>query len=125
MNTNIISLVETFAKTNKIGKAKVEALAQEITTLVNTKQVKIHSGKRGRVLLDKTVQMRQNVFDCLSGSSEALTAKQIASRVGVSPPEATNCLKVLQSNQKVILVGHASKAPNVRGKAPALFSCVK
>lgn len=113
MTTHIEAIekaIVEFAKTHKIGKAKVETF---VSAIIDTlpKQASVGS-KAG----EKTIKARIRIME-MKGSGKRVTAKDLASTLGVSPVEASNLLKYVGAQR----VGYAERIPGKRGKIPAIF----
>lgn len=102
-------IIAEFAKTHKIGKAKVETFVYRILDTLPKRA----GGKKAS---EKTVESRIRIMG-MKGSGQRVTAKDLASTLGVTPVEASNLLKYAGAQR----VGYAERIPGKRGKIPAIF----
>lgn len=107
MKQSTIEVIEAFAKNHKIGRAKVQALVENV--LSDTKP----SGKPPH---PSTLVLREKV-KALKGSGEQVTAKQLAQRLQATPVEVNNTLRYFGCVQ----VGKKPKATGERGKQEVIW----
>jgi len=120
MNANVIALIASFAKANKIGKAKVEAFVSELVEMMP----QASSNKVGRKASVETVELRNSVMTALDElKDEAFTVKEVAEKLQAEPIHIHNALKFLKENNKISLdvVGKAEVESGKRGKKPVLY----
>lgn len=120
MNANVIALIASFAKTNKIGKAKLEAFVSELVEMLP----QTSGNKVGRKASPETVELRNSVMVALDElKDKAFTVKEVAEKLKAEPIHIHNALKFLKENNKISLdvVGKAEVESGKRGKKPVLY----
>lgn len=120
MNANVIALIASFAKTNKIGKAKVEAFVSELVEAIP----QASGNKVGRKASVETVELRNSVMAALDElKDKAFTVKEVAEKLKAEPVHIHNALKFSKENNKISLdvVGKAQVESGKRGKKPVLY----
>lgn len=120
MNANVIALIASFAKANKIGKAKVEAFVSELVEMLP----QASGNKVGRKASVETVELRNSVMAALDElKDKAFTVKEVAEKLQAQPIHIHNALKFLKENNKISLdvVGKAEVESGKRGKKPVLY----
>ena len=126
MNTNIEAIINNFAKTNKVGKAKAEAFANEILASVKPKAEteRTRSGKMGRPVMDKTKELHQAIIQTVNNGFRARRdAVLVRNLVGVDNVTFNNAVRTLVKQGKLY---HAGKAHTGRkGRQPYILTTVK
>lgn len=123
-----IEMINTFAKANKISKAKTEQFAESLLASI-PKAVKVSTGKQGRPMLDKTSALHRSIIEAIhngnQGQRDAVTVRKV---VSVDHPtldkiQFNNALMALQKQGKIF---HAGKAKTgSRGRQPFILSTTK
>lgn len=126
MDANIETIINNFAKTNKVSKAKLESLAQEIIQSLPKAQKpeRIGSGKQGRPVMDKTKELHQTIIQTVNnGFNARRDAVLVRTLVGVDNVTFNNAVRALVKQGKLY---HAGKAQTGRkGRQPYILSTVK
>lgn len=123
------NVINSFAKENKISRAKLEAFTAAIVASIPKQASKESTGKKGRPMLDKTSALQQSILDTvnngLHGKRDAVLVRKV---VSVDYPELdkvtfNNALQALIRHGKIF---HAGKAKTgSRGRQPFILSTVK
>ena len=108
-----IQTIESFAKTNKISKAKLQTFAE--TLLADLPKV-------GRKMSADSIALYDNIVKALPEYSGTFTAKELASRFKANPVYVNNALKRLQSEGKI---SQAGKVTGKKGKPALLWKTKK
>lgn len=122
--------INSFAKENKISRAKLEAFtAAIVASIPAAKPGKENTGKKGRPILDKTSALQQAIIQTINngrqGQRDAVTVRKV---VNVDYPDMdkvqfNNALQALVRQGKIF---HAGKAKTgSRGRQPFILSTVK
>ncbi len=126
-NTNLniaaLELVAAFSKANKVSKAKVTELAEQLVATVEVQQVVRDTRNAGRkasaTVLTLRKMMAENKEEIVN-----MTAKEVAAKFGVDTIEANNTLRFLEKTGMFARVGLKDKEPGVRGKREVLWASV-
>ena len=125
-NQQIQTIVASFAKANKVSRAKVESLAQEIIASIKpkAKTERIRSGKIGRPVSDKTKELHQTIIQTVNNGFKARRdAVLVRTLVGVDNVTFNNAVRALVKQGKIF---HAGKAQTGRrGRQPFILTTVK
>lgn len=123
-----IEMVNTFAKVNKISKAKTEQFAESLLASI-PKPVKVSTGKQGRPMLDKTSALHKAILEAVNngnqGQRDAVTVRKV---VAVDHPNLNKITfnNALQAMVKQGKIYHAGKAKTgSRGRQPFILSTIK
>lgn len=126
MESNIQSIIKTFAKANKYSAVKLEVFAQDIIASIPKNESKgkrkvISNGIQGRPMLDSTKQLHQRILNAISFGYT--TSPEIAYITGIKDKIALqNALYALQAQGKI------SKGQKVQtgkqGRQPFSFKLV-
>lgn len=127
LKSNQIELIQSFAKANKISKAKLQEFTEQvIQTLPKANK---ETGKKGRPVLEKTSALHSRIIEAINngrqGQRDAVTVRKV---VAVDYPALdkvtfNNALSALQKQGKIY---HAGKAKTgSRGRQPFILSISK
>lgn len=116
MQTNQIqNLISTFAKENKISKAKLQAFADQIA-----EQVKPHY--TGRPKLDKTKVLEKRIKNAIDlGINQSLAIYEIIG--DVNKVEFNNTLQAMKAHGVIVPTGKAKTGK--QGRQPIIWSIAK
>ena len=124
-NTNLtasaLELVAAFSKANKVSKAKVTELAEQLVATVEVQQVVRDTRNAGRKA-SATVLTLRNMMAENKEEIVNMTAKEVAVKFGVETVEANNTLRFLEKTGMFARVGLKDKEAGVRGKREVLWS---
>lgn len=125
-NTQIEQVVSSFAKTNKIGKSKVQQLIDEVIASIpkGNKPERISNGKQGRPMLEKTVALHQDIIQTVNnGFKGQRNAVLVRNVIGCDKVQFNNAVAALVKQGKLY---HAGKAKTgSRGRQPFILSTSK
>lgn len=125
-NTQIEQAVSSFAKTNKIGKSKVQQLIDEVISSIpkGNKAERISNGKQGRPMLEKTAALHQDIIQTVNnGFKGQRNAVLVRNVIGCDKVQFNNAVAALVKQGKLF---HAGKAKTgSRGRQPFILSTVK
>lgn len=123
------NVINSFAKENKISRAKLEAYTAAVVASVPKQHSKESTGKQGRPMLEKTSALHKAIIDCvnngLHSKRDAVTVRKV---VSVDYPQLdkvtfNNAFQALVKQGKIF---HAGKAKTgSRGRQPFILSTVK
>lgn len=111
LKTEIVAIIEAFSKTNKVSRAKTQALVTEILAASG-----VRSQKRGRPVKDTTVQIKDRIVE-LREQGNTFTAKEIAEFLNVSIADVNNTVRALEFTQ----VGFRDRQPGERGRREIIW----
>ena len=120
------NVIASFAKENKISRAKLEAYTAAVVASIPKQASKESTGKKGRPMLEKTSALQQAILQTINngrrGQRDAVTVRKV---VNVDYPELdkvtfNNALQALIKQGKIF---HAGKAKTgSRGRQPFILS---
>lgn len=113
-NPEIDAIVTAFAKTGKIGKARVVAFLQDLEA---------QSPKRGKPVGIETAKVREAIQKMAKDKDKReFTAADLAKELGVAPVLVNNTLNWAKAQGIAIEnVGKVERAAGQRGKAASIF----
>lgn len=118
INTNLTQeardLIEAFAKTNKISRAKLNLFVSELAETFP---------KSGRPASDAILYLREQIAGNLA-AIKGVTAKDVAAMFGAEYINASNTLQYLERQGKVIRVGKKDNEPGTSGKRQIIWASV-
>ena len=120
LNTVALEMIASFAKTNKVSKAKVTDLAEQLfaTMPVMTSTNRNSAGRKASenilTLRAMMVEKKEVVVN--------MTAKELASKFGCDAQEANNTLRYFEKTGMFVKVGLKDKEPGTRGKREVIWS---
>jgi len=124
-NTNLtasaLEIIAAFSKANKVSKAKITELAEQLVATVEVQQVVRDTRNAGRKA-SATVLTLRNMMAENKEEIVNMTAKEVAVKFGVEPIEANNTLRFLEKTGMFARVGLKDKEAGVRGKREVLWS---
>jgi hypothetical protein len=98
-NTNLtasaLEIIAAFSKANKVSKAKITELAEQLVATVEVQQVVRDTRNAGRKA-SATVLTLRNMMAENKEEIVNMTAKEVAVKFGVEPIEANNTLRFLE-----------------------------
>lgn len=125
-NTQIEQVVSSFAKTNKIGKSKVQQLIDEVIASIpkGNKPERISNGKQGRPMLEKTAALHQDIIQTVNnGFKGQRSAVLVRNVIGCDKVQFNNAVAALVKQGKLY---HAGKAKTgSRGRQAFILSTTK
>ena len=121
LTATALELIAAFSKANKVSKAKVTELAEQLVATVEVQQVVRDTRNAGRKA-SATVMALRNMMAENKEEIVNMTAKEVAVKFGVEPIEANNTLRFLEKTGMFARVGLKDKEPGVRGKREVLWS---
>lgn len=125
-NTQIEQAVSSFAKTNKIGKSKVQQLIDEVIASIpkGNKPERISNGKQGRPVLEKTAALHQDIIQTVNnGFKGQRSAVLVRDVIGCDKVQFNNAIAALVKQGKLFHVGKAKTGS--RGRQPFILSTSK
>lgn len=105
LTTSTQDMIATFAKTNKVSKAKVIDLI---------KSVMAEQTPRGRTASEKIKNVRDVIVREFVGKNVKFSSKDVASKCGVTLFEANNAIHFLEKEEKIARAGKV--AVNTKGR---------
>lgn len=127
MNTSQIeSIISTFAKTNKIGKSKVQQLIDKVIASIpkGNNPERISNGKQGRPMLEKTAALHQDIIQTVNnGFKGQRSAVLVRNVIGCDKVQFNNAVAALVKQGKLFHVGKAKTG--TRGRQPFILSTSK
>ena len=121
LNNAALELIAAFSKANKVSKAKVTELAEQLVATVEVQQVVRDTRNAGRKA-SATVLTLRKMMEEQKDMVVNMTAKEVASKFGVEPIEANNTLRFLEKTGMFVRTGLKDKEAGVRGKREVLWS---
>ncbi len=120
LNTTALEIIATFSKANKVSRAKVTELAEQLvaTMPVMVSTNRSSAGRKASATVLTLRKMMEEQKDMVVG----MTAKEVASKFGVEPIEANNTLRFLEKTGLFVRTGLKDKEAGVRGKREVLWS---
>ena len=114
MNMTIENLVTSFAKQNKVSKAKLMSLVAEMQQVKNPTGRPV--GNKAQIVRDTIRSMK---------TSEPFTSVDIAKKTGYDIVSVNNSLRYLMQVEKVIIQAGKQERTGARGKRPILWKFTK
>ena len=121
LNIAALELVAAFSKANKVSKAKVTELAEQLVATVEVQQVVRDTRNAGRKASATVLTLRKMMGEQKEEIIN-MTAKEVAAKFGVDTIEANNTLRFLEKTGMFARVGLKDKEAGVRGKREVLWS---
>ncbi len=126
-NTNLtataLEIIAAFSKANKVSKAKITELAEQLVATVEVQQVVRTNPNAGRKASETVLALRK-MMEEQKGEIINMTAKEVASKFGCDVQEANNTLRFFEKSGIFMKVGLKDKEPGVRGKREVLWASV-
>ncbi len=126
-NTNLTAtafeIIAAFSKANKVSKAKITELAEQLVATVEVQQVVRTNPNAGRKASETVLALRK-MMEEQKGEIINMTAKEVASKFGCDVQEANNTLRFFEKSGIFMKVGLKDKEPGVRGKREVLWASV-
>ena len=124
-NTNLtataLEMIAAFSKANKVSKAKVTELAEQLVATVEVQQVVRSNPNAGRKASETVLALRSLMTEKKEEISN-MTAKEVASKFGCDVQEANNTLRFFEKTGMFVKVGLKDKEAGVRGKREVIWS---
>lgn len=120
LNTTALEIIATFSKANKVSRAKVTELAEQLVATMPV-MVSTNRSSAGRKA-SATVLTLRKMMEEQKDMVVNMTAKEVASKFGVEPIEANNTLRFLEKTGLFVRTGLKDKEAGVRGKREVLWS---
>ncbi len=126
-NTNLtataIEMIAAFSKANKVSRAKVTELAEQLVATVEVQQVVRTNPNAGRKASETVLALRK-MMEEQKGEIINMTAKEVASKFGCDVQEANNTLRFFEKSGLFMKVGLKDKEAGVRGKREIVWASV-
>lgn len=123
MNESTKELIASFAKSNKIGREKLERLVEQILEMEKPAEVEAPV-RGGRKTTDESLRIRKEIQalqDSLKG--RLFTSKELAQELNADPMYVTNNLRWLADNMKIVkVVGKKDREQGGRGRKENIWS---
>ena len=119
LNTTALELIASFAKANKVSRAKVTELGEQLIATVPVQE--ITRGTPGRKASDTVLALRKMMSE-QKDQIINMTAKDVAAKFGVSPVEANNTIRFFEKSGMFIRAGFKDKEPGTRGKREVIWN---
>jgi DNA-binding MarR family transcriptional regulator len=120
LNTTALEIIATFSKANKVSRAKVTELAEQLVATMPV-MVSTNRSSAGRKASETVLALRK-MMEEQKDIVVNMTAKEVASKFGVEPIEANNTLRFLEKTGLFVRTGLKDKEAGVRGKREVLWS---
>ena len=120
LNNAALELIAAFSKANKVSKAKVIDLAEQLVSTMPVQEIRTNpnAGRKASATVLTLRKMMEEQKDMVVN----MTAKEVASKFGVEPIEANNTLRFLEKTGLFVRTGLKDKEAGVRGKREVLWS---
>ena len=126
-NTNLtataLEIIAAFSKANKVSRAKVTELAEQLVATVEVQQVVRTNPNAGRKASETVLTLRK-MMEEQKGEIINMTAKEVASKFGCDVQEANNTLRFFEKSGLFMKVGLKDKEAGVRGKREIVWASV-
>ena len=126
-NTNLtataLEMIAAFSKANKVSRAKVTELAEQLVATVEVQQVVRSNPNAGRKASETVLALRK-MMEEQKGEIINMTAKEVASKFGCNVQEANNTLRFFEKTGMFVKVGQKDKEAGVRGKREIIWASV-
>lgn len=114
-NANVQAMVKDFAKTNKIGYAKLDKLIASV--LAEAVPV------TGKPASPEVLKLREKLRKDFANKSTTVTVKQLASKYKADPVTMGNVVRYLANNEALFAVaGKEPRPAGMRGRAQLLWA---
>ncbi len=123
LNTTALEIIAAFSKANKVSKAKITELAEQLVATVEVQQVVRDTRNAGRKASETVLALRK-MMEEQKEEIINMTAKEVASKFGCDVQEANNTLRFFEKSGIFMKVGLKDKEPGVRGKREVLWASV-
>lgn len=124
VNSSLEALISSFAKANKISKAKLETFAIEAVALATPPKKQRSQGSRenvGRKASPEAIRLRKEIGEYIPQASNKFTSKELAERFKAEMAYVNNTLTLLEKQGLVKRSGYASKDSGTRGRPAVLW----
>lgn len=121
LNATALELIAVFAKANKVSRAKVTELGEQLVATVP--YVEVTHRTMGRKA-SETVLVLRKMMEERKDEVVEMTAKDVAAKFGVSAVEANNTLRFFEKSGLFTRVGMKDKEPGTRGKREVIWTAV-
>ena len=122
LNTVALELISSFAKANKVSKAKVTELAEQLVATMPV-MVSTNRSNAGRKASETVLALR-SMMEEQKEVVVNMTAKEVASKFGCDVQEVNNTLRFFEKTGMFAKVGLKDKEPGTRGKREVIWSVV-
>lgn len=119
LNTTALELIAAFVKANKVSKAKVTELAEQLIATVPHQE--IVRGNAGRKASETILALRKMISE-QKDEIINMTAKDVAAKFGVTNVEASNTLNFFEKSGLFTRNGLKDKEPGTRGKREVIWN---
>lgn len=120
LNTTALEIIATFSKANKVSRAKVTELAEQLVATMPV-MVSTNRSSAGRKASETVLALRKMMED-QKEIVVNMTAKEVASKFGCDVQEANNTLRFFEKTGLFVKVGLKDKEAGVRGKREVIWS---
>ena len=127
MTTNInltataLEMIAAFSKANKVSKAKVTDLAEQLFATMPVQEVVTNRGSAGRKASETITTLRKMMAE-QKDQIINMTAKDVASKFGFEAQEVNNTLRYFEKSGVFVKVGLKDKEPGTRGKREVIWN---
>ena len=120
LNTVALEIIAAFSKANKVSKAKVTGLAEQLFTTMPV-MTSTNRNSAGRKASENILTLRAMMVEKKEVVVN-MTAKELASKFGCDAQEANNTLRYFEKTGMFVKVGLKDKEPGTRGKREVIWS---
>ena len=120
LNTTALEIIATFSKANKVSRAKVTELAEQLVATMPV-MVSTNRSSAGRKASETVLALRKMMKE-QKEIVVNMTAKEVASKFGCDAQEANNTLRFFEKTGMFAKVGLKDKEPGTRGKREVIWS---
>ena len=120
LNTTALEIIATFSKANKVSRAKVTELAEQLVATMPV-MVSTNRSSAGRKASETVLALRK-MMEEQKEIVVNMTAKEVASKFGCDAQEANNTLRFFEKTGMFAKVGLKDKEPGTRGKREVIWS---
>lgn len=126
LNTTTVELINAFSKANKVSRAKITELAEQIVAanVIETVEAEPKTrNPRGRKASDAILAIRQTIMENMADLKN-VTAKEVAARFGIEHVEVLSTFAFFEKSGDFVRMGQKDKEPGVRGRRENIWSSV-
>ncbi len=125
LNTTALEIIAAFSKANKVSRAKVTELAEQLVATVPVQEYVKRSNPNAGRKASETVLALRSLMSEKKEEITNMTAKEVASKFGCDVQEANNTLRFFEKTGLFVKVGLKDKEAGVRGKREVIWSVVQ
>ena len=120
LNTVALEMIASFAKANKVSKAKVTTLAEQLFATMPAME-STNRNSAGRKASETVMALRTMMAEQKEVVVN-MTAKELASKFGFEAQEVNNTLRFFEKSGVFVKVGLKDKEPGTRGKREVIWT---